>query len=297
MRILITGGTGFIGTALGTVLLNAGHSLTILSRKPQTVRAGVEAWASLDQWIPDRAFDAVINFAGEPIIGPRWTDRRKQVLWDSRVALTDRLVQGMARAECKPDVLISGSAIGVYGDQGDTVLDEDSGGGGEDFGRRLCVAWEASARQAEDLGVRVCLLRTGLVIGKHGGFLEKMLLPFRLGLGGRIGDGRQWMSWIHLRDHVAMTLFLLESPRLRGVFNATAPEPVTNAEFVRCLAGLLNRPALLPLPAALLKLGLGEMAELLLGGQRVLPRRAQAEGFRFSFETLEPALRDVLEAR
>jgi uncharacterized protein (TIGR01777 family) len=298
MRIFITGGTGFIGKALCKILLQAGHQLTVLSRNPQTVAmkcgAGVEALGSLSDWTPDQRFDAVINLAGEPIIGPRWTERRKQILWDSRITLTGQLLEAIARAEVKPAVLISGSAIGVYGDQGDTVLDEKSPGH-DGFGQRLCTAWETSAEQAKALGLRVCILRTGLVIGKQGGFLQKMQLPFKLGLGGRIGDGRQWMSWIHLDDHVAMTMFLLNSPSLAGAFNATAPHPVTNAEFTECLATLLKRPALLPVPAWLLRLGAGEMAELLLGSQRALPQRMQTENFRFAFETLEPALREVLE--
>jgi uncharacterized protein (TIGR01777 family) len=298
MRIFITGGTGFIGRALCKALLQAGHQLTVLSRRPQTVAmkcgAGVEALDGLDGWTPDLHFDAVINLAGEPIIGQRWTERRKQILWDSRVTLTRQLLEKIAQAEVKPAVLISGSAVGVYGNQGDTVLDESSPGR-NGFGQRLCAAWEASAKQAEVLNIRVCILRTGLVIGRQGGFLQKMRLPFKLGLGGRIGDGRQWMSWIHRDDHVAMTLFLLNSPSLAGVFNATAPHPVTNAEFTECLAALLKRPARLPVPAWLLRLGAGEMAELLLGGQRVLPKRMQAENFRFAFETLEPALREALE--
>ena len=299
MRILLTGGTGFLCKALVTALLNAGHQLTIHSRKPQRVSqlfgAEVEPWATLDSWTPIHYFDAVINLAGEHIIGRRWTEQRKQILRNSRIALTHRLVEAMARAEQTPTVLISGSAIGVYGDRGNTVLNEGSTGQ-DGFSQQLCSEWESAAKSAEKLGVRVCLLRTGLVIGKHGGFLEKMLLPFKLGLGGPIGDGRQWMSWIHIAYHVAMTLYLLEAPHLAGAFNATAPEPVTNAEFVRCLAMVLNRPAVLPVPAWLIKLGAGEMSELLLGSQRVLPRRIQAEGFRFGFETLEPALRDVLAA-
>lgn len=297
MRILITGGTGFIGRSLCKTLSAVGHQLTVLSRNPRTVAdksgPGVAAISTLRDWTPDQHFDAIINLAGEPIFGRRWSDQRKQMLWDSRVTLTEQLISAIAQAEVKPAVLISGSAIGVYGDQGDTPLDETSSGH-DGFSQQLCAAWEATARQAENLGVRVCLLRTGLVIGPKGGFLEPMLLPFKLGLGGRIGSGRQWMSWIHLADHIAITRTLLESPELHGAFNATAPHPVTNTEFTACLAKLLQRPALLPVPAALLKLGAGEMAELLLGSQRVLPKRLLAENFHFAFETLEPALRDVL---
>jgi len=297
MRTLITGATGFIGCALCHELRRQGHQLTVLARRPERVATlcgpGIATFRSLTEWSPELHFDAVLNLAGEPIMARRWTAARKQVLWDSRVTLTAQLVERMAAAQRKPEVLISGSAIGVYGDQGDRTLDENSPGG-SGFSAELCLAWEQAANAAEALGVRVCLLRTGLVTGKNGGFLARMLPPFKLGLGGRIGDGQQWMSWIHLADHVALTRFLLESPVARGAFNATAPQPVTNAEFTRELAKTIKRPAILPIPAWLLKLGAGEMAELLLGSQKVLPRKALASGFEFAFPNLEPALRDVL---
>jgi uncharacterized protein len=298
MRILITGATGFIGRTLCHELRLQGHQLTVLARQPERVAAlcgpDIATFRSLTEWSPELHFDAVINLAGEPIMARRWSAARKQVLWDSRVTLTAQLVERMAAARSKPAVLISGSAIGIYGDQGDTELDETSPCGCG-FSAELCLAWEQAAGKAEPLGVRVCLLRTGLVIGNNGGFLAQMLPPFKLGLGGRIGDGRQWMSWIHLVDHVTLTRFLLEAPEARGAFNATAPQPVTNAEFTRQLAQALHRPAVLPLPAWLLKLGAGEMAELLLGSQRVLPRKAVASGFEFAYPNLEPALREVLD--
>jgi uncharacterized protein (TIGR01777 family) len=298
MRILITGGTGFIGRSLCKELLRAGHQLTVLSRKPETVpeKCGVEVSAlkSLDEWTSELHFDAVINLAGEPIVGPRWSERRKRILWDSRITLTERLVDAIRKAKSKPEVLISGSAVGIYGNQGDTILDENSAPVPDGFGQKLCQAWEDVALRSRECGVRVCLLRTGLVIGKNVGFLQKMLLPFRLGLGARLGNGKQWMSWVHMKDHVAMTRYLLESRTLEGPFNLTAPEPVTNEAFTRCLARTLKRPALLSVPAWFLRLGAGEMAELMLGSQRVLPKRFQGEGFKFSYETLEPALRDVL---
>ena len=297
MRILITGGTGFIGRALCAALRQQGHHITVLSRRPASVKAlcgeDVAAFRQLSEWSAEIAFDAVINLAGEPIMARRWSPARKQVLRESRVTVTRQLVERMAAARQKPAVFISGSAIGIYGDQGDTALNESSAGHGG-FAYQLCVDWEQAALEAEALGIRVCLLRTGLVAGRNGGFLQPMLLPFKLGLGGRIGDGQQWMSWIHLADQIAMIQFLLDTPAASGPFNATAPNPVTNAVFTRTLAQQLHRPALIPVPAALLKLAAGEMAELLLGSQRVLPQKALDSGFTFSFETLEPALRDLL---
>lgn len=276
----------------------SGHQLTVLSRKPESVAekcgADVAALKSLADWAPNQHFDAVINLAGEPIMGSRWTKQRKRILWDSRVTLTERLVDAIGKAKTKPAVLVSGSAVGIYGNQGDAILDEASAPVQDGFGQHLCQAWEEAALGAGEFDVRVCLLRTGLVIGKDGGFLQKMLLPFRLGLGGRLGDGKQWMSWIHMKDHVAMTQHLVESPNLGGAFNLTAPNPVTNNEFTRCLAKILKCPSRVGMPAWFLRLGAGEMAELMLGGQRVLPRRFQSENFRFSYGALEPALRDSL---
>lgn len=299
MAILITGGTGFIGRELCQALYRSGHNLTVLSRQPEKVPMlcgeSTAAISSLDQLAPDDHFEFIINLAGEPIFGPRWTSQRKKLLWDSRVTLTQQLVECIGRMKHRPSALISGSAIGYYGDRGDAIVVEKDACG-HDFAASLCDAWEQAARQAEQYGVRVCLLRTGLVIGRHGGFLQRMLLPFRLGLGGRIGDGRQWMSWVHLADHVAMTLLLLESAQLKGAFNLTAPDPVTNLEFTRSLGRALKRPALFPVPAAILRLVFGEMANLLLGSQRVLPERVQEAGFQFRFTGLDDALRDVLGA-
>jgi uncharacterized protein (TIGR01777 family) len=193
----------------------------------------------------------------------------------------------------KPELLISGSAIGYYGNQGDTVLTEQSFSK-PDFSQQLCSDWENAANQAEQFGVRVCIIRTGLVIASGGGLLLRMLLPFRLGLGGRLGDGNQWMSWIHREDWLAIAHRMITDPSMSGVYNATAPNPVTNREFTRILAHRVNRPALLPVPAWVLKTALGERAELLLGSQRVLPKRLLAEGFSFQFEDLESAIRQAL---
>jgi uncharacterized protein (TIGR01777 family) len=296
MRILITGGTGLIGGHLCRTLLAKGHELTVFSRNPGSVPekcgAGVHALASLADWRPDMIFDAVINLAGEPIVDARWTGQRKQMLRASRIALTEELVRRIAAAGQKPAVLLSGSAVGYYGGRGDEELDEASGPG-NDFPALLCIDWEGAASAAEDLGVRVCLLRTGLILSKEGGLLGRMLPPFKLGLGARVGDGRQWMSWVHIEDYVAMVLRLLRDEQMRGAYNMTAPSPVTNKEFTAALAAVLHRPAPFVAPASLLKLGMGEAASLLLEGQRVLPKRMLASGQAMRFEKLEDALKDL----
>jgi len=297
MRILLTGGTGLIGRALCKALLAEGHHLTVLSRRPESVAprcgTGVEAMAGLDEWLPDRHFDAVINLAGEPIVDAAWTGRRKQVLRDSRIALTEKLVARIAAANHKPSVLLSGSAVGYYGNQGDRELDETAAAG-EDFAACLCRDWEAEARMAERYGVRVCLLRTGLVLSQQGGILAKMVLPFKLALGARLGSGKQGMSWIHLDDYVAQVLRLLHTDSMRGAYNMTAPHPVSNAEFTRTLAEVLHRPAWACIPERLLRMTMGERASLLLDGQCVLPHRLLASGAVFNFDSLAKALKNLL---
>lgn len=297
MHILLTGGTGLIGRQLCRVLLALGHELTVLSRKPETVAAKcgteVHAWNSLAEWKPEISFDAVINLAGAPIADKRWTPARKQALRDSRVALTEELVSRIAAARQKPKTLLSGSAVGYYGDRGDAVLSE-SESPGHDFSAQLCQAWEAAAARVEAMGVRVCILRTGLVLSNQGGLLGQFLPPFRMGFGFRVGNGRQWMSWIHIDDYVAAVENMLDDDRFGGPYNMTAPNPVRNAEFSGTLARALHRPAWLAMPPALLKLGLGERASLLLGGQRVLPARLQDAGLQFRYALLEDALRQLL---
>ncbi len=297
MRILVTGGTGLIGRHLCKALLAEGHQLTVLSRQPETVAvkcgATVQAMSSLSEWLPDRIFDAVINLAGEPIVDAHWSEQRKQVLRDSRIGLTGKLVQCIATAKQNPSVLLSGSAVGYYGDGGDMELDETAPAG-NDFAAQLCIDWEEAALAAKGHGVRVCLLRTGLVLSKNGGLLERMLLPFKLGLGARLGNGRQWMSWIHIEDYVASVLRLLHDDQAHGPFNMTAPLPVTNAEFTRTLAQSLHRPAFLLAPGPVLKLAMGERAALLLEGQRVFPANLVAGGGQFKYPDLANALDDLL---
>tara|TARA_R110002073_G_scaffold55336_2_gene141845 strand:+ start:591 stop:1490 length:900 start_codon:yes stop_codon:yes gene_type:complete len=298
MKILITGGTGFIGQTLCPTLLESGHALTVLSRAPEKVTTTlgnqVTPLNTLQELADSDHFDAIINLAGAPIFGGRWTHQRKLILRHSRIDITQELVAFIARSYTKPAVFLSGSAVGFYGDQGNKLVDETTSSHNE-FGHQLCAEWEKEAERATIHGVRVCLLRTGLVIGKNGGFLQPMILAFKLGLGGRLGNGMQWMPWIHIDDHVSICLTLLNNSNLAGKFNLTAPNPATNKAFTHTLAGLLNRPALLPAPTWVLRLILGEMSELLIGGQQAIPRRMLDTGFQFKFHELEAALRNVLE--
>jgi uncharacterized protein (TIGR01777 family) len=293
MKILITGGTGLIGRQLCRELLQQGHQLTVLSRHADSVAVNcgseVSAWTSLNQWLPTMTFDAVINLAGEPIADKNWSPARKQILWDSRVTLTKELVNRISAAHQKPSVILSGSAIGIYGDRADLELAESSSPG-NDFAAELCLAWEAAAMQAASLGVRVCLLRTGLVLSRSGGLLSKMRLPFRLGMGARLGKGLQWMSWINLDDHVAIVIKMLGDQTMQGPYNLTAPNPVTNAQFTRALALALHRPAWFVAPEFLLKIALGERASLFLGGQRVMPVKLEQLGFSFNHPEINEAL-------
>ena len=295
-KILITGGTGFIGSALTKRLLAQNYEVTVLSRHPETVGKlgldGVDILGSLSSLTPDDNFQIVINLAGAPIFDLRWTEARKQLIRESRVNLTEQLVACMATMTVKPELLISGSAIGYYGDQGDTIMTEKSEVK-QDFSQQLCLDWEQAAKKAEQLGVRVCLIRTGLVLG-DGGLLKRMLLPFQLGLGGRLGNGKQWMSWIHLQDWLSIAERMISDNSMSGAYNATAPNPVTNTEFTKVLAKTVNRPALFPLPAGLLTVLLGEMSSLVLGSQRVLPERLQTQGYRFQYTDLAAALVQII---
>ena len=298
MRILITGGTGLIGRALCRYWLAQGHELLVWSRRPEQVPGlcgtSVRGVARLEE-LGEVELDAVVNRAGAPIADRPWTRRRKALLWESRVHLTERLIEWLAALARRPPLLISGSAVGWYGDGGEHLLREGDTPVVSDFASQLCIAWEESAQRAQELGMRVALVRTGLVLAREGGFLARLLPPFRFGLGGRIGSGRQWMPWIHLHDQVALIDFLLHQPNASGPYNACAPQPVRNAEFTRELARALHRPALLPVPAPLLRAGLGELAGLLLGGQHSVPERLLAEGFEFRFRELPQALADLLD--
>ena len=296
MHILLTGGTGLIGRQLCNYWLAQGHRLSVLSRRPEQVArlcgAPVHGVASLEE-LDGETLDAVVNLAGAPIADRPWTHKRKALLWSSRVTLTESLLAWLERREQRPEVLICGSAVGWYGDGGERELDETSTPVSEDFASQLCIAWEETAQRAEALGIRVVLVRTGLVLAPGGGFLSRLLLPFKLGFGGPIGTGRQWMPWIHIDDEIALIDFLLHRRDASGPYNACAPKPVRNREFAKALGAALHRPAFVPLPAFMLRLGLGELAVLLLGGQRALPSRLLAAGFTFQFTDLPAALDNV----
>lgn len=296
MRILVTGGSGFVGQLLCRRLHDDGHALAVVSRSPDKVRRLLPVGSDIRARVldfGDTPCEAIVNLAGEPIAGKRWSEAQKRRLVESRLAITRELVTLCQRMQTPPRVMVSGSAMGYYGDQGQREVDEQSSPN-EEFSHRLCAEWENEALEAEAHGVRVVLLRTGLVLDAGGGALAKMLPAFRLGLGGRLGDGRQFMPWIHREDLVRAIVFLLEHETLTGPFNASAPEPVTNAEFVRTLARHLGRPAALPVPAPLLKVALGEMSRLLLTGADMRPRRLQEAGFTFRYPILDEALTAIL---
>ncbi len=297
MNVLITGGTGFIGRNLCRRLVAQGDSVTVLTRSSEAAsRTLGGAVQTVERWDEIRLpIDAVVNLAGANLASRRWTSARKKELVESRVHTTQALVKWIERTSPRPRVLISGSAIGWYGsDRADELLTED-GAKGDDFPAQLCQAWEAAARSAERLGVRVCVVRTGVVIGRGGGALSRMLPAFRVGLGGPIGSGQQWMSWIAMTDWLAMACWMITHTTASGVYNATAPQPVRNEEFARTLAACLGRPCLVRAPASVLRAVLGEMAELVTCGQRVIPQRVLDEGFIFSLPSLHAAMtQDVL---
>ena len=294
MKILMTGGTGLIGSQLCDALLRAGHQITILSRNPNVVRkkwkGAVSAIVSLSEWHQTTFFDVIINLAGEPIVDAPWSESRKKILWDSRVTLTKELVERIKVSRQKPSLLLSGSAIGFYGDRGNETVDESSAAG-TDFAAKLCVAWEEEAHRASEMGVRVCLLRTGLVLATKGGVLARMLMPFKLGLGARLGTGQQWMSWIHIDDYVSIVLKLIVDTSATGSFNMTAPHPETNRQFTAQLAMALHRPAWFVVPSFFLKAVLGDRSILLLGGQKVMPVKLTQAEFRFNYADLDAALK------
>lgn len=312
MKVLVTGSTGFVGTALVKALASDGHTVYRLMRPESRATSdskngpSVRLVASYNfdvAWNPEAGEfggagvgpDAVVNLAGASIAGGRWTDKRKHLLRTSRIATTRALVNALAKMNARPRVLVSASAIGIYGDRGDEVLTEESKPG-MDFLAGLAREWEAEALKAEALGIRVVLARFGIILAQHGGALAKMLLPFKLGAGGRLGSGKQWMSWITLEDVVGIIRFAVENGAVRGAMNVVAPQPVQNVEFTKILAQALHRPALFPAPAFALRLALGEMADaLLLSSQRVRPQVLEKLSYRFLHPELSSEFNAVLQ--
>jgi hypothetical protein len=305
MRVLITGGSGLIGRAVAAPLAAWGHEVVVLSRDPARVRglpagaraAGWDGRTAADWWELLKHDTAVLNLAGEGIAAGRWTAARKRRIRESRIDAGRAVLEAVMRAAAAgnaPATLLQASGVGYYGECGDREVDEDQPPGA-DFLAEVAVAWEASTAEVEALGVRRAVLRTGVVLDLGGGALPRMLLPFRLGIGGPLGGGRQWFPWIHMADEVGAILFLLKTPAARGPYNLCAPLPVTGRDFARALGRQLHRPAVLPVPAPALRLALGELADALLRSQRAVPRRLQDAGYVFKFPELPGALADLPE--
>ncbi len=303
MRILLAGGTGTIGRRLVEHLIRHGHALTVLSRQEYRP-ASLPAKLTFVQWDARTAagwgqhieeVDAVVNLAGAGLADARWTDERKKLIRDSRVQAGQALVEAIGAANRKPKVLIQSSAVGYYGVDRDSQAITEESGPGNDFLAEVCQAWEASTREIEAMGVRHVIIRSGVILDPQGGAFPKMAVPYRFMAGGPIGSGRQWMSWIHYIDEVDTVRFLLEHEAASGPFNLTAPNPVTSREFARTLGQVMHRPALAPAPAFVFKLAFGEMATVLLDGQRVLPGRLEALGYSFKFPHLAEALQSIVD--
>ena len=300
MRILLTGGTGLIGQALCQHWQRQGHELWVWSRDPRKVQrlcSGARSVQRLEELSAAQPFDAVVNLAGAPIADRPWSAARRELLWRSRVELTRQLVDWMGQQPTAPRVLLSASAIGWYGDQGDTPLTEASPPGGKDFGSTLCMAWEQEAERASAHGVRVVRLRIAPVLAPKGGMLARLLPPFKLCLGGRLGTGQQWMPWIHVEDAARLILHALDTQSMHGPLNLVAPQAVTNAVFTQTLATVLHRPAFCHVPAAVLRAELPGMAEeMLLPSTRVLPRIATESGYTFAHPQLQGALTSLWQS-
>ena len=299
MKILISGASGLVGTHLIPTLLAKGHEVHKLVRKVSQSADEIQ-WDAEKGFVESEqakleSFDAVVHLAGDNVASENWSDEKKRKIKDSRVVGTRVLVDALKQTQNPPKHFVSASAIGFYGNRGDEVLTEDSAKG-EGFLPEVCSAWEAEAQRAEEFGARTVCLRIGIVLAKDGGALEKMLTPFKLGVGGVVGSGKQWMSWIELDDLIKIIHFALKNGYLSGAINTVAPNPVTNEEFTKTLGKVLHRPTVLPIPTFAIKLMFGEMGEtLLLQGARVLPKRLLDAGFEFQFSNLEEAMKHVLK--
>lgn len=303
MRIIITGGTGLLGRPLSAALAGEGHEVIVLTRNPDKVKdmpAGVQlhAWdaESMAGWghLADGAF-AIINYAGEGIGDGRWSAERKQKIRQSRTKAGKAVIEAIKAAAVRPKVLVQASGIDFYAAQEDDRAVTEASPVGSEFLAKVCFDWEASTAAAKALGVRRPILRTGIVLANEGGAFPKLLLPFKLFAGGPLGNGKQWLPWIHIADHVRAVQFLLQTEAADGPFNLVAPNPVTNAEMAKAIGEVMGRPAFVPAPAFALRTALGEMSALVLAGRKVVPTKLQALGFSYQYETLLPALRNLLD--
>lgn len=302
MKILVTGATGFIGKRVVQQLLDAGDEVVVLTRNIAKAALKLGSKCEYYQWMdttssppPLEAFnnvEGIINLMGEGIADKRWSEEQKKKIYDSRIEGTRRLVEAMEKLEKKPQVLVSSSAIGIYGNRGDEELTEDSKTS-DDFLARVCKDWEDEAFKAEKLGLRVATIRTGVVLGQGGGALKKMIPIFKLGGGGPVGNGEQVMSWVHVDDLAAMFIEVAKDSSLKGIFNGTAPYPAKNKEFTKALGKALHRPAFLPAPSFALKIVFGEMSQVLLDGQKVMPEKFKKANFKYRYPTLEMALKET----
>ncbi|HXH73498.1 MAG TPA: TIGR01777 family oxidoreductase [Bacteriovoracaceae bacterium] len=301
MRVLVTGATGFIGKVIVKQLLDSGDQVVVLTSNiaKAAIRLGSECkyfqWSDTNTLPPQEAFegvDGVIHLMGESIANKRWDEEQKKKIYDSRIQSTSRLVERMAMLEKKPKTLVSTSAVGIYGDRGEEEITEKSAVA-NDFLAHVCKNWENEASRATSIGCRVSIIRTGVVLGKGGGALAKMLPIFKKGIGGPLGSGKQYMSWIHIDDLAALYIECLKNPVFNGVFNGTAPYPATNKEFSRALGKALHRPALIPAPNFAIKAAFGEMSSILLQGQKVLPAKSKEVKFRYRYPTLDMALKET----
>jgi uncharacterized protein (TIGR01777 family) len=298
MKTVFTGATGFVGA----YLLKHVEQPIVLTRNPekaaQKLPAGAKpvAWDLMKEAAPVSALngaDVVFHLAGEPVAEGRWTAAKKAAIRESRVVGTRNLINGLERCEQRPRVLVSTSAVGYYGDRGEEVLTEESAPA-DDFLAEVCVAWEREAERAEQLGMRVVTIRTGIVLGQEGGALAKMMFPFKMGVGGPLGNGKNWMPWIHVADLASLYMHAATNDTVRGPMNGAAPNPVTNREFTKAFAAALHRPAFLPIPYFALRVLFGEFAKILFASQRVLPKVAERTGFKFQYPDIGPALEQII---
>jgi len=305
MRVVVLGATGFIGRALVGALTGRGDDVLVLSRRPHLAARRFGGNVQATQWSPEydpgwgeqiEGYDAVVNLAGEPLLGRRWSRRQKDLILKSRIDSAAGLIKAIRRADHRPGALISASAVGYYGRRGDEELAENSPPG-DDFLAEVCRAWEKEVEDDDTESVRTVRIRIGMVLGRGGGALPRLVVPFRFYMGGRFGSGRQWVSWIHLKDLIGIILWALDNPQVEGPLNGTSPQPVNNREFTQTLGRVLNRPAAVPIPGFILRLALGEAADVLLEGQRAVPKRVMELGYSFHYPSLAGALQEILKSK